>query len=109
MKEREPNGESLSSLKMKRSFYQRLFESVLDDIKDLISEFTHGKINQSKLLELLDKSIDSLNYLRSDGTLQKALERSELALFQALFDDVEPSSDGSGQNGNFDGVSKCLN
>jgi hypothetical protein len=84
---------------MKRSFYQRLFESVLEDIRDLISEFKHGKIQQTKLLELLDKSIDSLNYLRSDGTLQKALERSELALFQALFDDVE----------NFEGGSKCLN
>jgi hypothetical protein len=99
MKEREPDGECLSSLKMKRSFYQRLFESVLDDIKDLILEFSNGKITQSKLLEFLAKSIDSLNYLRGDGTLQKALERSELALFQALFDDVEK----------FDGGTKRLN
>ena len=80
---------SIKFLRANRDMCDRLFESVVNDLKKLVSLFdSYEKLDRKLFLDELRKIYNSLKSLSENGEIRKMLERANIVMLDKLAKDL---------------------
>jgi hypothetical protein len=81
--------DSMRYRKMKKSFLERLFESVLHDINRSVKAYLQDESNQDLLIEEITAFLKILKSLSNKGEFQKVLDNAELVIIERVLSDIK--------------------
>ena len=93
METQRPSTESLRAIAAERSFLKRLFDSIVDDIRNTVSAYTVAGTPESEFIDHLATQVKSLRSLSARGEMQQILTRAELVMLERVCRDIGNTED----------------